>query len=59
MSVNGLGHQLQGMVQRTLFQSGTLTEPGTVQAVLLAPGTAFVVYVFRHRIEQPPGGARG
>lgn len=52
-------HQLQGMVQGTLFQGGTLAKPGRVETVFLASGPAFMVGELRHGIQQSPGRARG
>ena len=47
------------MVEGTLFERGTLTEPGAVQAVLRAASLFLVIDKLGHGIEQTPGGAVG
>ena len=44
-------HKLQSLVQRPLLEIGPLTEPGGIQAVLVAAGATLMVNVFSHGIE--------
>ena len=47
-------NQLKGVFQCTLFEQRALTEPGTVQTVVLAACLLLVVYELRHGPEQTP-----
>lgn len=68
MDVGGVGlplcasassHQLQGGVERSLFDDCPLAEPSGVHAVFVAARPAFVVHVLGDGIEQSPRGAFG
>ncbi len=54
-----LGDELQSGIQCTLLDGRPLAKPGGIHPVLVAARPALVVHVFRHGVEQAPGGLLG